>query len=600
MRIQHNIMAMNSYRNLGGNNTRLSKNLEKLSSGYRINRAGDDAAGLAISEKMRAQIAGLDQAQKNAQSGINLVKTAEGALTEVHDMLNRMTTLASQSANGTYSNTDRQKLQAEVDALTEEINRIAENSNFNGTKLLDGSLAGGVEGSSKSVTADVSKMGVDVVADAYDIDAVKGAYLTDALTASPLALSSSKDRYTMTVNFTDVNGKEQSVEISLFMKSGESNFYLDDGTEAGEKLSATAANFSSLNAAELDAAFKEALTENAAIKSNFDVTTNTAAGRFQFEAKEKGTDGAVLHSVKFTHFDDDAKETGPSYGITETATKITVSVEAVDEMKAYDFADFGKIWDSSLTDDVAGGAGAADQVAKLEDAIFEVNGVKFAFVDRGSATGLTTDDAEALKAAGVDHWIEVATDGVITAPDITALVDKIKKETGLSAEQGTADTTNKTWTKGIGTTDLDIILKDGQIKGAGVEGNELKLQIGADAVETIGVGIESMKAKDLGIENLNISDIESANKSIETIKSAIEQVSVTRGNLGAIQNRLEHTINNLGVMEENIQDAESNIRDTDVADEMMAYTKNNILIQSAQAMLAQANQVPQGVLQLMG
>ena len=143
MRIQHNIMAMNSYRNLGVNNGALSKNLEKLSSGYRINRAGDDAAGLAISEKMRAQIAGLDQAQKNAQSGINLVKTAEGALTEVHDMLNRMVTLASQSANGTYTATDREKLQAEVDALIEEIDRIADNSNFNGTKLLDGSLGGG-------------------------------------------------------------------------------------------------------------------------------------------------------------------------------------------------------------------------------------------------------------------------------------------------------------------------------------------------------------------------------------------------------------------------------------------------------------------------
>ena len=155
MRIQHNIMAMNSYRNLSGNNNALSKNLEKLSSGYRINRAGDDAAGLAISEKMRAQIAGLDQAQNNAQSGINLVKTAEGALTEVHDMLNRMTTLATQSANGTYTDTDRDKLQAEVKALTEEIDRIADNSNFNGTKLLDGNL-NVVSGVTVGSTADQS------------------------------------------------------------------------------------------------------------------------------------------------------------------------------------------------------------------------------------------------------------------------------------------------------------------------------------------------------------------------------------------------------------------------------------------------------------
>ena len=141
MRIQHNIMAMNAYRNYTNNTSALSKNLEKLSSGYKINRAGDDAAGLAISEKMRAQITGLDVAQKNAKDGISLVQTAEGALTEVHDMLNRMVELANQSANGTYDNeTDRDNLQKEMDQLLEEINRIADSANFNGIKLLDGSL----------------------------------------------------------------------------------------------------------------------------------------------------------------------------------------------------------------------------------------------------------------------------------------------------------------------------------------------------------------------------------------------------------------------------------------------------------------------------
>ena len=144
MRIQHNIMAMNAYRNYANNTSALSKNLEKLSSGYKINRAGDDAAGLAISEKMRAQITGLDKAQDNAKDGISLVQTAEGALTEVHDMLNRMYELAEQSANGTFEDgTDRKQLQKEVDQLKSEINRIADSANFNGIKLLDGSLAGG-------------------------------------------------------------------------------------------------------------------------------------------------------------------------------------------------------------------------------------------------------------------------------------------------------------------------------------------------------------------------------------------------------------------------------------------------------------------------
>ena len=144
MRIQHNIMALNSYRQLGGNNSALAKNLEKLSSGYRINRAGDDAAGLAISEKMRAQIKGLEAAQKNANDGISLVQTAEGALTEVHSMLNRMTYLATQSANGTYDNeVDRANLDKEFQTLKEEIDRIAQATNFNGINLLDGSLSTG-------------------------------------------------------------------------------------------------------------------------------------------------------------------------------------------------------------------------------------------------------------------------------------------------------------------------------------------------------------------------------------------------------------------------------------------------------------------------
>ena len=142
MRIQHNIAALNSYRNLTGNNNAVSKNLEKLSSGYRINRAGDDAAGLAISEKMRAQITGLNTAQKNAQDGVSLVQTAEGALTEVHSMLNRMVELADQSANGTYDNpVDRANLQKEIASLKDEIDRIADSTNFNGINLLDGSLS---------------------------------------------------------------------------------------------------------------------------------------------------------------------------------------------------------------------------------------------------------------------------------------------------------------------------------------------------------------------------------------------------------------------------------------------------------------------------
>ena len=157
MIIQHNVMALNAHRQLGGNNSMVSKNLEKLSSGYRINRAGDDAAGLAVSEKMRAQITGLDRAKANAQDGISLVQTAEGALTEVHSMLNRMVELATQSANGTLDTVadgDRQKIQDEVDALTTEIDRISKATDFNGIKLLDGTL-GGYNGADIAASAGV-------------------------------------------------------------------------------------------------------------------------------------------------------------------------------------------------------------------------------------------------------------------------------------------------------------------------------------------------------------------------------------------------------------------------------------------------------------
>ena len=363
MRIQHNIMAMNAYRNYNNNTSALSKNLEKLSSGYKINRAGDDAAGLAISEKMRAQITGLKAASKNVKDGVSLVKTAEGAMQEIHDMLNRMDSLATQSANGTYDNeVDRLNLQKEVTALKSEIDRIADSSNFNGKKLLNGELETGA-----------------------------------------------------TVNFA-ISGKANNVDIA------------------------------------------------------------TAA------------DGTV---------------------------------------------------------DLSAGFKKGDSVT--------IDGKTYTYDDNGDGTdGKTFKELAHLKVAAEKNGI-------------------------------TLDTTTNTKVKATKT------------------GAALELQIGdtSDGFNQLSVEVKDMHSKALGIDDLSIAKQEDAAAAIAKIKDAINSVSSTRGDLGAIQNRLEHTSNNLSVMTENIQDAESTIRDTDVADEMMAYTKNNILVQSAQAMLAQANQVPQGVLQLL-
>lgn len=403
MRIQHNIMAMNAYRNYNNNTSALSKNLEKLSSGYKINRAGDDAAGLAISEKMRAQITGLKAASKNVKDGVSLVKTAEGALQEVHDMLNRMDYLATQSANGTYDDeVDRLNLQKEVNALRSEIDRIADSSNFNGKKLLDGTLAGGAK-----------------------VDGILG---------------SAKATFSIGQQSATVGGAVMSVTFG----DGKAN-------DRGITVAAT------------------------------------------------GSDITITLGTK-------TKET-------YTADEITQAVR-----------DFGKTY-------AAQNAGDANKKAVGE--------------------ALTTFTMKA--------------DGPVTADAGKALA--------------MAKTT----------------LADGT--GAG----GLTLQIGdtSDPFNQMDVKVESMKAADLGIGGVDISNQTGAADAVKKIKDAINKVSGTRGDLGAIQNRLEHTQNNLSVMTENIQDAESTIRDTDVADEMMAYTKNNILIQSAQAMLAQANQVPQGVLQLL-
>lgn len=401
MRIQHNIMAMNAYRNYNNNTSALSKNLEKLSSGYKINRAGDDAAGLAISEKMRAQITGLKAASKNVKDGVSLVKTAEGALQEVHDMLNRMDSLATQSANGTYDNeVDRLNLQKEVNALRSEIDRIADSSNFNGKALLNGDLDGNATTTFKA-DASTKKAAVDV--------AIKG-----------------QDKVTI--------GK---ADVGL-------TFELAVGDDPAK--------------AEIAAGGKVTLT----------------------------------------------LQKGKSY----TAADIK------DLIQKTDLANVG-----------------ADEQKAVKEALANVT---------VSGKGVTA-------AAGDDS---------------------------LAATTGTK---------------------------ANPTGAALMLQIGdtADKYNQMSVNVGDMHSKALGIDTLTVADQDGAAKAIQSIKDAINTVSSTRGDLGAIQNRLEHTQNNLSVMTENIQDAESTIRDTDVADEMMAYTKNNILIQSAQAMLAQANQVPQGVLQLL-
>ena len=522
MRIQHNIPALSSHRNLTNNNSAVSKNLEKLSSGYRINRAGDDAAGLAISEKMRAQITGLQTAQKNAEDGVSLVQTAEGALTEVHSMLNRMVELATQSANGTYSTGNREEMQKEIDALTAEIDRISNTANFNGTKLFQGGGAAGAAG----IPAVSGLDATDVAATAYE---GTSAALTDQVLADG-------ESVTLTVNYTDSNGKTNAVDITLTFDAAKQKLIDADGNEFS-----TAAN-NTATKEELGAAFTGAINKNSTLKDIFKVTDNTD-GTLGFEAKVKGSQSQV-NILQYTA----ANGTKSDISMTNTA--------GADAYQSYDLK-------------------AVDK-----DTVFTVDGKKFAFV---------TDDADAFALGADVNAIKIAGANA-TAAEVTDMAELIEQKTGYKPAEtaagadGVLHFTAPAGAAGGATGDVKIDLHVGESS--------------ADA-NTLSVNIKAMSAASLSVAGLDITSASSAKAAIDTVNSAIDSVSSIRSDLGALQNRLEHTINNLSVQTENITAAESRIRDVDMAKEMMAYTKNNILVQASQAMLAQANQVPQGVLQLL-
>ena len=434
MRVQHNIPAMNAYRNYNNNSSGINKNLEKLSSGYKINRAGDDAAGLAISEKMRAQITGLETAQKNAKDGISLVQTAEGALTEVHDMLNRMYKLAEQSSNGTYDEgLDREQLQKEVKKLREEIDRIGNTTNFNGIKLF---AASGLSATTNGDSSDTTALTLGSFVTDSEFDGMSD--LNDVFAA--YAEENNGDNPTMTITITE-------------------------DEESGERSYSVALNG-------LDGYSADVVT---------DEDTGEISVQLTQDAEEEDGEATLVGSWSLT---DSGDGTGD------------------------------QIFDLSS----GGGSGSAG-----------VNGATYAGAPTSPTARGNQYTAIELSGTGIDLWV------------------------GDSADQN----------------------------------------------NILNIGLTAMNSTVLALDKIDIATQQGALDSLSYIKDAIDYISDMRGELGATQNRLEHTINNLSVMQENVQDAESTIRDTDVAEEMMKYTKNSILVQSAQAMLAQANQLPQGVLQLL-
>ena len=460
MVVQHNLTAMNSNRMLGVTTKTQAKSTEKLSSGYKINRAADDAAGLSISEKMRKQIRGLTQASANAQDGISTVQTAEGALNEVQDMLQRMNELAVKSANGTNSETDRTYIQNEIDQLVTEIDRVSETTKFNETYLLKGNAEGTVGANNKSVTV-----------------AGQAAALTEG----------------MKVNAGDVTLGTVSAKIV------DSDVVTAQPTIADESALKKSAVAKAMNSS---ADGKVTLTYTAATDT-WAMDNGTAAGTITTEQLKKAG--------------------------------INISVKAADDGKKF----------------------ALEKELVANDKLAD-SGVTY------NAAAVT-----AANLANSDYGTDVKA---------TIKVDNA----------GTAT---------IGAYDANYV----------PDALKLDLHVGADSTANnkIGLEIQSMSAKGIGLLDANGElrvdgkDSTNADKAIDTIANAIQRVSTQRSALGAVQNRLEHTINNLDNVVENTTSAESQIRDTDMATEMVKYSNNNILAQAGQAMLAQSNQANQGVLSLL-
>lgn len=546
MVVQHNISAMNANNAMTKNVSGLKKSTEKLSTGYSINRAADNAAGLAISEKMRSQIRGLSQATNNANDAISLIQTAEGGLQESEDILQRMRELAVQSSNGTYTDDDREQIQFEVDALKEEVDRIAQSTEFNEMKLLDGSLDGGF--------GDTGVYGPRY-----------GAYLSQNDEAAKLSSNVSLEGSTIT---SSIAGVTVALADAASGKGGENAEWSEDGKTLTLNLVAG----STYSQSQIDDLIKNATQakNDTQAAARPEVSFTLANGVFAFSEEESFT---VDTGVRATS-GDPTDVTGLLIGSGANQNeKYADSIQFIANNYGNDTRAI------TLKTDVAAGK----EWVETTEMNNEATGIKDGAFTLHLSTGVeyTEEDIEKLLAkSGLDYDVKLTDE--VNDPD----GDKV-----LFAQ----------------TKDAEIELTMSEGAGVGADkalgnGEGLVFQIGANGVEDqrLQLNISDMSSTAIGVADVDVSERESANDGINKIDDAIKTVSTQRAKLGAIQNRLEHTVNSLSTAEENLQSAESQIRDTDMAKEMIKYTKSNILQQASQSMLAQANQQPQGVLQLLG
>ncbi len=655
MVVQHNMQAANASRMLGITTTAQGKTTEKLSSGFRINRASDDAAGLSISEKMRKQIRGLDQASTNASDGISAVQTAEGALTEVHAMLQRMNELAVQAANGTNAESDRQSIQDEILQLTTEIDRVAETTKFNETYLLrgdpngtkitkavnahDAGLAGTLvangkgettfsvkerlkDGTTVSIGGKVYEIGMGKTEDSYKTATALGA--TAARIGDSITVDGKDYVLTNKVKATDITNTSSYAPAMgdlITTKDGKVYQYYVKAGETGATTDSPAnvttgwyekKNFQDTDLYQAEGhrvSIGSIATEGSTIRlkdkqsengmTTFAITKNLGEG--EVSTWKLGTSGKItMDQFKARALN----KTGATIGAGDTIITNGEILTAVDDnFLAQKLADVSKQIGalpsgSKVTiTDIEGSNEVTYTVVENSDQ----EQVSENHLTRGSIVGLLKegqrvtikdkDNTELAKmtVAGVDSDDE---DKISAQYAYALMAEELQKASSIGTDTEAKVTNNN---------DGTFLIKQGTVSYASSLTFNLHVGSDADMTNKINVEIDTMNAAYLGIKKLNVADDTgiSATYAIDAIADALARVSAQRSALGAVQNRLEHSIANLDNVVENSQAAESRIRDADMADEMVTYSKNNILAQAGQSMLAQANQSTQGVMSIL-
>ncbi len=539
MIINHNISALNTYRQLGTSSSAGAKSMERLSSGLRINKAADDAAGLAISEKMRAQIRGLDQAKRNAQDGVSMIQTAEGAMNTQHSILQRMRELSVQASNSTSTAQDKQNIQEEMNQLIDEVDRIAKTTEFNNIKLINGDV---------SQTAKIaSSFGGDVETVLAASNSTTGqAKVTVAAQGVAVAAGGTGALWS-TAQLADWSGGSASALTGAAADSAVKLTDLGDasasyGLEIGDEISVSAVAGGEIkNVTYVVTAESDLDDLMATIRNSIGAKDVTIAGAVEATNNANGLDG-IANAVGGLLIEGEA---GAQYAI--SSLSITASSSTGTARTTFN---------TSINSGINGGL-KENQVAANE-------GDVMATIDADGSGGNNKGDSV----------VAVRANATIYASNLTLNFDDVLTIAGSTS------------TIKVGSRDQSA-----------------QVQIGANQGQQLNISIDSMTAEALGLRkdnvNLSVMTATSASESITKINDAINTVSSQRAKLGAMQNRLEYTNTSLASTAENMTAAESRIRDVDMAQEMMQFTKNNILAQAAQSMLAQANQQPQQVLQLL-